>query len=157
MEMTEYNNENRGVLFENDRRNGNSKAPYWKGQCTIKTPDGELVELWISGWEQNSRSGDPFISLSFEIKEERRGRDRDDDRRPARGRDDDRGRGRDRDDDRGRSRDRDDDRRPARASRDRDDDRRPARSSRDEDNDRRRRDDDRAKDVDKGLDDQIPF
>ena len=146
----EYDNTMRGALFENTNTRGNKKAPQWRGQCTIQTPDGELVEYWISCWEQESRKGDPFLSLSFEEKEEDqrsdnrgRGRDRDDDRR-SRGRDD-------RDDDRGTRRS------VVGRGRDRDD-----RDDRGRDDDRRRRDDDRPatstrKTVDEDLDDQIPF
>lgn len=140
----EYDNTNRGALFLNDRRS-NDRAPQWRGQCTIKTPDGELVEFWISCWEQTSRNGDDFLSLSFEEKDESSERSgRGDDRR-SRGRDD-------RDDRRrspvGRNRDsRDDDRRTA-----------PASSRRRDDDDRRGdpRDRDRPA-VDRDLDDEVPF
>lgn len=144
----EYDNTNRGALFENTR-SSHAKAPQWRGQCTIKTPDGELVEYWISCWEQESRKGDTFLSLSFDEKE-------DDQRRDS-------GRGRDNDDRRSRARD-DDDRGSRRSAigrgRDRDD--RGSRD-RDRDDDRRRRDDDRpaTREVARGskeeLDDEIPF
>lgn len=68
--MAEYDNTNSGALFQNDRKEKNSH-PDFKGQCTIKTPDGELVEYWVSGWEKNGRRG-PFLSLSFTPKEERK-------------------------------------------------------------------------------------
>lgn len=145
----EYDNTNRGVLFENDRRRGNDRAPLWKGQATIKTPDGELVEFWVSGWEQRSRNGDDFISLSFEEKEAGQYRGRGD----SGG-----GRRRDDDDDRGGRRRRDDDDRGTRA-RSRDDDG-PRSGGRERDDNRRRRDDDRAQEersVNRELDDEIPF
>lgn len=66
--MTEYDNTNSGILSVNDRRT-KPTHPNFKGQCTIKTPDGELVEYWISGWEKSGRKG-PFVSLSFEAKED---------------------------------------------------------------------------------------
>jgi hypothetical protein len=65
--MAEYDNTNRGVLFPNDRKT-KSSHPDFKGNCMVKTPDGELIELWVSGWEKEGRKG-PFLSLSFEIKE----------------------------------------------------------------------------------------
>ena len=67
--MAEYDNTNSGALFMNDRRTKPSH-PNFKGNCTIKTPDGELVEYWVSGWEKNGKRG-PFVSLSFEPKEKR--------------------------------------------------------------------------------------
>lgn len=71
--MAEYDNTNSGALFQNDRKEKNSH-PDFKGQCTIKTPDGELVEYWVSGWEKDGRRG-PFLSLSFTPKEERKERE----------------------------------------------------------------------------------
>lgn len=66
--MAEYDNTNRGVLFPNDRKQ-KSSHPDFKGNATIKTPDGELLEVWVSGWEKEGRKG-PFLSLSFQLKEE---------------------------------------------------------------------------------------
>ena len=68
--MAEYDNTNSGVVFPNDRKQ-KSSHPDFKGQCTIKTPDGELVEYWVNGWEKEGRKG-PFLSLSFQIKEEKK-------------------------------------------------------------------------------------
>jgi hypothetical protein len=65
--MPEYDNTNSGALFTNDRRT-KPTHPNFKGSCTIKTPDGELVEYWVSGWEKNGKKG-PFVSLAFEQKE----------------------------------------------------------------------------------------
>lgn len=67
--MAEYTNENSGALFVNDRRTKPSH-PNFKGSCTIKTPDGELVEYWVSGWEKSGKKG-PFVSLAFEPKEQK--------------------------------------------------------------------------------------
>jgi hypothetical protein len=67
--MAEYENTNSGSLFENDRR-VTEKHPHLKGSCTIKTPDGELVEYWVSAWQKTSRKGDDFFSLSFQLKED---------------------------------------------------------------------------------------
>jgi hypothetical protein len=65
--MPEYDNTNSGALFTNDRRT-KPTHPNFKGSCTIKTPDGELVEYWVSGWEKSGKKG-PFVSLAFEQKE----------------------------------------------------------------------------------------
>ena len=69
----EYDDTNRGVVFPNDRK-VKSSHPDFKGSCTIKTPDGELVEYWVSGWEKEGRSG-PLLSLSFQLKEEKEASD----------------------------------------------------------------------------------
>ena len=67
--MAEYDNTNSGALFMNDRRTKPSH-PNFKGSCTIMTPDGELVEYWVSGWEKSGKRG-PFVSLAFEPKEQK--------------------------------------------------------------------------------------
>jgi hypothetical protein len=65
--MAEYDNSNSGAIFVNDRRT-KPNHPNFKGSCTIRTPDGELVEYWVSGWEKSGKKG-PFVSLAFEQKE----------------------------------------------------------------------------------------
>ncbi len=69
--MAEYDNTNSGALFTNDRRT-KPTHPNFKGSCTIKTPDGELIEYWVSGWEKSGKRG-PFVSLAFEPKEKKEG------------------------------------------------------------------------------------
>lgn len=71
--MTDYDNSNSGALFENERR-ATEKHPHLRGSCTIKTPDGELVEYWVSAWQKTSKKGDDFFSLSFELKEDQQKR-----------------------------------------------------------------------------------
>ena len=56
----EYDNEMRGVLFENDKK-GNEKAPDMKGDAQIK---GERVQ--IAGWKRVSKSGRRYMQLVFE-------------------------------------------------------------------------------------------
>lgn len=65
--MDEYDNSNSGALFENDKRT-TDKHPHLRGSATIKTPDGELVEYWVSAWQKTSKKGNEFFSLSFEQK-----------------------------------------------------------------------------------------
>lgn len=61
--MKEYDNNNRGVLFKNDKQ-GNDKRPDYRGSATI---DG--VDLNISAWIRRSqKTGDAFMALSFEPK-----------------------------------------------------------------------------------------
>lgn len=67
--MAEYDNTNSGTLFENEKRT-TEKHPHLRGSCTIKTPDGELVEYWVSAWQKTSKKGDDFFSLSFQLKDE---------------------------------------------------------------------------------------
>ncbi len=61
----QYDNNLRGVLFKNDRKE-NEKHPDYKGSCEI-----EGNEYWLSAW---IRSGDKgkFMSLSFTLKEEKK-------------------------------------------------------------------------------------
>jgi len=66
--MAEYDNTNSGALFENQKREKPSH-PHLRGSCVIKTPDGELVEYWVSAWQKTSKGGDDFFSLSFQMKD----------------------------------------------------------------------------------------
>ena len=61
----EYDNEKRGVLFKNDRKESD-KHPDYKGSATV---DG--VDYWLSAWIKEPKSGgDKFMSLSFQRKDE---------------------------------------------------------------------------------------
>ncbi len=69
--MAEYDNSNSGALFENEKR-AKESHPHLRGSCTIKTPDGELLEFWVSAWQKISKKGDDFFSLSFQLKDEQK-------------------------------------------------------------------------------------
>ena len=62
--MTEYNNENRGALFKNTKREKDTH-PEYNGTVNI-----EGVEYWISAWVKDGKSG-KFFSLSFKAKEDK--------------------------------------------------------------------------------------
>lgn len=62
--MTEYDNTNRGVLFQNFRKE-TDKQPDYKGELNV---DG--VELQIAGWKKTSKKGHTFLSLSVSKKGE---------------------------------------------------------------------------------------
>lgn len=53
-----YDSNNRGVLFINDKKE-NEKQPDWKGRIDI---DG--TEYWLSGWIKKTKDGKSYISLS---------------------------------------------------------------------------------------------
>lgn len=59
----EYDNNMRGVLFRNDRKEKETHPDY-KGSCEV---DG--VEMWISAWIKDGKNG-KFMSLSFTQKEQ---------------------------------------------------------------------------------------
>lgn len=59
----QYDNNLRGVLFKNDRKEKDSHPDY-KGSCEI---DGQ--EMWISAWIKEGQKG-KFMSLSFQPKEQ---------------------------------------------------------------------------------------
>ncbi len=61
--MSNYDNDLRGALFRNDRKEKDSHPDY-KGQCEI-----EGVEYWVSAWIKQSKAGAKFMSLSFEQKD----------------------------------------------------------------------------------------
>lgn len=65
MADTEYNNELRGALFKAKEKKSD-KSPDYTGSCQING-----VELWVSGWLKNGRSGN-FLSLAFSVKDEQK-------------------------------------------------------------------------------------
>lgn len=64
--MTEYSNENRGILGRNERKEKDTH-PDFTGNINV-----EGVDYWLSGWvkERNDKSG-KFFSLSIKRKEEK--------------------------------------------------------------------------------------
>ena len=61
--MTDYDNNMRGVLFKNDRKEKDTHPDY-KGSCEI---NGE--EMWMSAWLKQGKNG-TFMSFSFTPKEQ---------------------------------------------------------------------------------------
>ena len=61
----EYNNENRGALWKNDRRD-DEKFPHYKGSLNV-----EGVDFWISAWLKESKDGTKFMSLSIKSKDQK--------------------------------------------------------------------------------------
>jgi hypothetical protein len=57
--MAEYSDENRGVLFKNDRKEPGSKHPDYRGKGNWNGRDCE-----IAAWIKEGRNG-KFLSLSF--------------------------------------------------------------------------------------------
>lgn len=60
--MPEYDNNMRGVLFQNDKVK--DTQPDYKGSCEI---DGR--QYWLSGWKKLSKDGKSFLSLAIQEKE----------------------------------------------------------------------------------------
>jgi len=54
-----YDNEGRGVLFINDRKN-NERQPDYKGRIQVGG-----VEYELAGWLKTSKAGNQFISVSL--------------------------------------------------------------------------------------------
>ncbi len=64
MSEKQYNNELRGVLFTNDRRETDGH-PHYQGNCEV-----EGVSYWLSGWiQQPKKGGDDFVSLALRRKD----------------------------------------------------------------------------------------
>jgi hypothetical protein len=59
----EYDNNLRGVLFKNDRKQA-ANHPDYKGSAEV---DGQ--QYWLSAWLKDGKKG-KFLSLSFKLKEE---------------------------------------------------------------------------------------
>lgn len=70
----EFDNTNRGVLFENtDKKSKNH--PDYKGSFT----DSKGNEFWIAAWEKESQAGQDYLSLAFTPKETEDDEDEDED------------------------------------------------------------------------------
>jgi hypothetical protein len=61
--MSDFDNELKGVLFKNNEKQKDEDRDY-SGTATI---NGR--EYWLSGWKKRSKSGTPFLSLSFKPKD----------------------------------------------------------------------------------------
>jgi hypothetical protein len=61
----EYDNTNRGSLFNNERRD-DEKFPHYKGSLNV-----EGVDFWISAWLKESKDGAKFMSLSIKAKDQK--------------------------------------------------------------------------------------
>ena len=59
--MSEYDNELRGVLFENDKQ-GNEKRPDYTGEATIS---GQKYRM--AAWSKTSKNGKNFLSVNLEL------------------------------------------------------------------------------------------
>jgi len=67
--MKQYDNNNSGVLFKNDKE-GNPKRPDYKGHGEIQG-----VEYWLSAWVKESQNGKKYMSLSFTLKDPNKDRE----------------------------------------------------------------------------------
>jgi hypothetical protein len=61
----QYDNNSRGVLFKNDRKEKETHPDY-KGSYT----DANGAEFWLSAWIKKDKNGNAFMSLSTTAKDE---------------------------------------------------------------------------------------
>lgn len=59
----EYDNNNRGALWKNDRREKDTH-PQMRGTAEING-----VEYWVSAWTSKEGGKKPLVSLSFQVKD----------------------------------------------------------------------------------------
>ena len=62
--MSEYDDTNRGALFQNDKRT-TENHPHAKGSLNV-----EGVEYWVSAWTKTSKNGKRYQSISITKKED---------------------------------------------------------------------------------------
>lgn len=61
--MSNYDNNNTGALFKNDKKE-TDRHPDYNGSCEVNG-----VEMWMSAWIKTSKGGKKFMSFSFNPKE----------------------------------------------------------------------------------------
>ena len=61
--MSEYDNNNTGALFKNDKKQSD-RHPDYNGSCEVNG-----VEMWMSAWLKTSNGGKKYMSFSFNPKE----------------------------------------------------------------------------------------
>lgn len=59
----DYDNNNRGALWKNDKRT-TEKHPQLRGTAEING-----VEYWVSAWTSSEGGKKPLVSLSFQVKD----------------------------------------------------------------------------------------
>jgi uncharacterized protein (DUF736 family) len=63
--VAEYDKTNSGVLFVNDRKQG-EQSPDFKGNCETVCPEcGATSKFWMSAWKKRSKAGKGFLSAAF--------------------------------------------------------------------------------------------
>jgi len=60
----QYDNNNSGALFPNNRKEKETHPDLNNGSCEI-----EGKEFWFKAWKKTSKNGLPFLSVSFDPKE----------------------------------------------------------------------------------------
>jgi len=60
----EYDNNNTGALFKNNKRT-NERQPEYNGSVEVSG-----VQYWISAWVKESKNGQKFFSLAFTEKDQ---------------------------------------------------------------------------------------
>lgn len=78
--MAEFNNENRGALFKNDKKEQDNHPDY-KGSINVAG-----IDYWLSAWLKTSdKTGKKFMSLSVKPKEDAPRQSSQATRKPTRG------------------------------------------------------------------------
>jgi hypothetical protein len=74
----EYDNTNRGAIFKAKEKR-TERSPDRTGEITVFCPHCKATtEFWLSGWIKKARSGQVFLSLACNPKEDVQGQTSDD-------------------------------------------------------------------------------
>lgn len=63
--MAEYDNNNRGILFNNKDKKTQDNHPDYSGSINFNG-----VDCWLSGWIKESKEGKKYFSLSVKPKDQ---------------------------------------------------------------------------------------
>ena len=63
--MSDFDNTNRGVLFNNKEKKSKDNDPDYSGSINFNG-----VDCWLNGWIKESREGKKFFSLSVRPKDQ---------------------------------------------------------------------------------------
>lgn len=58
-----------GSIFRNDDRE-TENHPHYNGSAKIASSSGTIDQYWVSGWINETKSGDKYMSLKFKIKDD---------------------------------------------------------------------------------------
>ena len=61
-----FDNNMKGVLFINEEKRDDKQDPDYRGSAEVNG-----TEFWLSGWRNESKEGKKYLSIKFQLKEDK--------------------------------------------------------------------------------------